>query len=279
MKEIISYGGGTQSSALIIMALEGDYNLPRPDFAVYADTGAEPEFVNEYVRYFINYVKNKYDFDIFTTQHKKGLVEHLTNGKKQKRNGDFYTSSVPPLFTRDDSGKKGMLMRQCTSDFKINPCNKLINAHLQRKERYRFWLGISFDERTRMKISSLKRREFYYPLVDNFINRIDSINYLKSKGVKPAQRSSCLFCPFHSDRYWIWLRKYHEVEFNKAVEIEKVMNNLGDCGKVKTGDKFSYFKYFLHSSCVSLAKVQFKNENQLNMFPEMIDECDVLCGI
>jgi hypothetical protein len=36
MKEIVSYGGGTQSSALIIMALEGDYNLPRPDFAVFA---------------------------------------------------------------------------------------------------------------------------------------------------------------------------------------------------------------------------------------------------
>ena len=252
------------------MALEGDYNLPRPDFAVYADTGAEPKFVNEYIRYFIGYVKEKYDFDIYTTQHKNGLVEHLKNGKKQDRNGQFYTSSVPPLFTLALDGTKGMLMRQCTSDFKTQPCNKLINSHLKRAEKYRFWLGISFDERSRMKVSPSKRRENYYPLVENFINRVDSINYLKSKGVKPAQRSSCFFCPFHSDRYWIWLRKYHPIEFQRAVEIETVMNNLGDKGTCR---------YFLHPSLVTLDKVQFKNENQLNMFPEMIDECDGLCGI
>lgn len=279
IKNIVSYGGGTQSTALIIMALEGDYNLTRPDFAVYSDTGAEPEFVNEYIRYFIAYVKEKYDFDIFTTMHKQGLVEHLKSGKKQDRNGEFYTSSVPPLFTLNEKGEKGMLMRQCTYDFKTNPCNKLINSKLQRGEHYNLWKGISFDERSRAKISTDKKKTFIYPLVDNYINRVDSINYLKSKGVRPAQRSSCFFCPFHSDRYWIWLRKYHLSEFQRAVEMETVINNLGDKGRVKTGTGFSYYQYFLHSSCVPLDKVQFNNENQLDMFTELIDECNAECGI
>lgn len=58
MINIVSYGGGTQSTAMTLMALNGDYGLPRPDFGVYADTGGEPAFINEYVRYFIKLVKD-----------------------------------------------------------------------------------------------------------------------------------------------------------------------------------------------------------------------------
>lgn len=57
MKEVISYGGGTQSTALILMALEGKFNLPRPDFAVFSDTGGEPEFIYDYVDYFTKYCR------------------------------------------------------------------------------------------------------------------------------------------------------------------------------------------------------------------------------
>jgi len=122
MKNIVSYGGGTQSTAMILMALEGKFNLPRPDFGVYADTGGEPEFINEYVRYFVNYVKQKYNFDIFVTQNKQGLVHKLmVEPPRVSKTGGHYTSSVPPYFTLDNSGKVGMLMRQCTSDFKTNP--------------------------------------------------------------------------------------------------------------------------------------------------------------
>ena len=83
MKEIVSYGGGTQSTALILMALEGDYGLVRPDFGVWADTGGEPQFIYDYVDYFIDYVKDKYDFDIFKIKHKDGLVTFLTLTKRK----------------------------------------------------------------------------------------------------------------------------------------------------------------------------------------------------
>jgi len=272
MKEIVSYGGGTQSTAMILMALNGKFDLPRPDFAVFADTGDEPEFVNEYVKYFIDLVKHHYDFDIYTTKHKNGLSNHLLSPPQKSRDGRFYTSSVPPFFTLDENGKKGMLMRQCTSDFKTNPLSKLINSKLKRAEPYRLWIGMSFDERSRMKVSNLKRRTNYYPLVDNFVNRIDSINYVKLLGVKPAQRSSCVFCPFHSDRYWVWLKKYHSSEFQRAVDFEIKIQAQANWDYSKT-------KYFLHSDCKPLSEVVFANKNQLNIFPELIDECDGLCGI
>ena len=157
MKNIISYGGGTQSTAMILMALEGAYNLPRPDFAVYADTGGEPEFINEYVRYFIDYCKNKYDFDIYTIMKDKGLVYRMLNQNYKNTNGKFYSKSTPPFFTLSEEGNRGMLNRQCTADFKIWPIEKFINSKTARGEKYKLWIGISFDERTRMKISPIKK--------------------------------------------------------------------------------------------------------------------------
>ena len=270
MKNIVSYGGGTQSTAMILMALNGEFDTV-PDFGVYADTGGEPEFINEYVRYFIDHVKQKYDFDIIIIKHKDGLLnEQLSTGKISKI-GKIYTSSVPPYYTISTDGTKGMLNRQCTNDFKTRPINKLIKLKLSKGEKYRIWIGISFDERSRMKISTDKRRENYYPLVERFLRRIDSINYVKSHGLKPPLRSSCFFCPFHSNQYWQWLKDYHPAEFARAVEFEKTVQG-------RRSD-YNRDQVYLHRSCKPLDQVQFSDPDQLNMFPELIDECGGECGI
>jgi len=268
MKNVVSYGGGTQSTAMILMALNGEFEY-MPDFGVWADTGAEPQYIYDYVYYFIDYVKEKYDFDIFTTIHKEGLEKHILTKPKKSRKGNFYTSSVPPFYTLSANGKKGMLMRQCTSDYKINPLKKLINSKLERGEPYRKWIGISFDERSRMRISPEKKVTNYYPLVDKYIRRNDSIKYVIEQGLKPPQRSSCYFCPFHRDEYWQWLKDYHIDEFNKACWFEKETQDI-----METQDMV-----YLHSSCKPLGEVKFNDENQLNMFPHLIDECAGECGI
>jgi hypothetical protein len=271
MKNIISYGGGTQSTAMILMALEGKFNLIRPDFGVYCDTGGEPEFINNYVNYFIDFVKSKYDFTIFKIQHKTGLVDHLLNsGIRYNNEGLSYTSSIPPFYTLSPDGSIGMLNRQCTSDYKTHPINKFIRSKLKRGEIYTKWIGISFDERTRMKIGT-KKIKLYYPLVENFIVRKQSIDYVVSMGLRPPQRSSCFFCPFHSDQYWLWLKKYHPTEFYKACHLELAIQ--------KRQSDFSTSKYFLHRSCKNLSTINFKNESQFNLFPELIDECAGECGI
>jgi hypothetical protein len=124
-----------------------------------------------------------------------------------------------------------------------------------------------------MKISQIKKRENFYPLVDNFVRRIDSINFVKELGLRPPQRSSCVFCPFHSNRYWDWLKTYHPTEFNRACEFErKVQDN-------QARTDFITSKVFLHSTCKPLGEINFVDKDQLSLFPELIDECDGLCGI
>ena len=271
MKNIVSYGGGTQSTALILMALRGDYGLIRPDFGIYADTGGEPAFIDNYVRWFIAYVKKNYDFDIYTTQNKTGLHDlWYFEPEKISKDGRKYTPSSPPFYVLNPDRSKSIINRQCTKDYKVTPLNKLVNSIIGR-EPYIKWFGISFDERSRMKISTTKRITHYYPLVDNFINRVDSINYIKKLGIREPQRSSCFFCPFHSDRYWQWLKDYHPTIFDDAVDFENAV-------KARNND-FLKGEIFLHRSCKPLSEVIFSDPDQLNMFPELIDECGGECGI
>lgn len=273
---IVSYGIGTQSTGLILMALNGEYDLPRPDFAIFSDTGAEPEFIYDYFDYFDyfqKYCKKHYGFDIYLTR-KKGrtLLEKLTNPQKQSRNG-FYTTSVPPFFTLNADGTKGMLRRQCTSDYKTNPTNSFIIKTIEKKVKYNLWLGMSFEERSRMRISNNKRRVNKYPLVNNFIIRKMTIDYVKEKGLKTPQRSSCFFCPFHSSRYWKWLKKEHIKEFIRACELEEKIQSMQNTNSILK------LIPFLHRSCKLLADIDFDADTQLYMFPELIDECEGYCGI
>ena len=163
-------------------------------------------------------------------------------------------------------------MRQCTGDFKTHPTNSFIKKQINRKEEFNLWMGISFDERERMRISTDKRRVNYYPLVDNFLNRRQVIDYTVSKGVKQPLRSSCFFCPFHSDRYWKWLQKEHKSEFIKACEFESKVQQL------QSDNSILKYKPFLHRSCKSLSEINFDLDTQMQ-FPELIEEREGYCGI
>lgn len=72
---VVLYGGGTQSTGLILLGLTK--LKQRPDFAVFADTGAEPDHVIEYKDYFAEYVKKEFDFDIFTVQKRQPTHRHF----------------------------------------------------------------------------------------------------------------------------------------------------------------------------------------------------------
>ncbi len=47
---VLSLGAGVQSSTMAIMAANGE--LPKPDCAIFADTGYEPKIRNEILRIF-----------------------------------------------------------------------------------------------------------------------------------------------------------------------------------------------------------------------------------
>ena len=193
---VVLYGGGTQSTGLILLALTKLET--RPDFAVFADTGAEPDHVIDYKNYFADYVKKEFDFDIYTVQ--KGNLEQDT---KDYIEGNTKRVASLPLFS-----KGGMIMRQCTYEYKIVPIQKFIKDKLgikrKNKEQSKIvsqWFGISLDEIQRMKQSPDWWSSFVYPLIEQGMVREDTINLVKKHGLKEPPRSACYFCPFHSPSY------------------------------------------------------------------------------
>ena len=111
---VISLGAGVQSSTMSLMAAKGD--LPPVDCAIFADTMYENSASYKYLKY----LKALLPFPIYTVS--KGNIKK--DMLAARGTNDFV---VAPFYTQETiTGKKGMIMRQCTKDYKIQQIKKKI---------------------------------------------------------------------------------------------------------------------------------------------------------
>ena len=185
--KVISLGLGVQSTALYMMSSLG--RIPRADYAIFADLGAESDKTYEVLEYLKDWSKYNNGIPIEITKEKNLLKDILnqTNSTGQK------FASIPAF---SESG--GMVRRQCTSEYKIQPVVKKIRELHKLKFRQRMpktevWLGISMDEIQRMKISQLPRIDYYYPLIEERMSRGDCYRFFKEKNFPIPDKSSCIF--------------------------------------------------------------------------------------
>jgi hypothetical protein len=267
---ILSLGAGVQSSTLALMI---EKNLvPMVDCAIFADTGAEPKEVYTW----LEWLKEQVSYPVHIVQW-RNLKEDLIAVANGKRN------IVPiPFFTIDESGKKGIMRRQCTADYKIRPVTKKIRELLgleigeKRKAntKVELLMGISKDETMRMKQNQIKYITNVYPLIDMGWRRTHCIEWFEKNFKKTPPRSACTFCPFHDSKEWLNVKKNTE-EWNDVVKLEALFIKNQDIIKNKTGMNS---QMFLHKSCLPIDKVDFsvKKNDQLDMFN---NECEGMCGI
>jgi hypothetical protein len=76
-------------------------------------------------------------------------------------------------------------------------------------------------------------------VIEKRYRRIDCINNFKAHRIPVPIRSSCVVCPYHSDKYWLWIYENELDDFEVATVLdEKIRNYLG------INDEF-----FIHRSC------------------------------
>lgn len=247
MKIVISLGAGLQSTALCYMSEYG--MLPRADAMVFADTHAEPDWVYET----LEQIKR----DINIPLHVVSLGDIIYDSINNKR----YSS--PPFFIETEGGPMP-LRRQCTADYKILPVRRFIKKEFGGCE---LWLGISMDEMNRARFSQVRYIKNVYPLLDNRMTRQDCAVFLESKGVRVPQKSSCYFCPFHNDYYWMFMKREHPDLFEKACMYDEAIR---DRSQLKDGKK-----QYLHRSLKPLRDVEFKHDKQYTL--EFV--CSGGCGV
>ena len=267
--DVLSLGAGTQSSAMALMSAHGD--LPKPDYIIFSDTGWEPRNVYDWLDK-LKAELEKYGLEVITVSNGNIYEDTLKSLETGER-----TASMPFFTKNRETGKKGIVMRQCTSDYKIQPVNKKVRELLGYKPRQRvkemvhMWKGITTDEVARIKPSTVRWITFDYPLFEKGMDRLDAINYVIDKMGEVPPRSSCIGCPFHNNDMWLDIKKKSPEEFQQAVDLDK---------KIRNHPKFND-ELYLHKSCVPLDEVDL-NENQITLTDILDDfdnECFGMCGI
>lgn len=245
---VLSYGAGVQSTALLVMSNRGDHGVPRADVAIFADTQDEPKWV--------------YDQLKWAQEWSEIPVEVVTAGKLSEGWGGEKRFASIPAFA--ESG--GLLRRQCTREFKITPITKRLRTLRDNGPKVTLMIGISLDEAHRMKPNRETWITNIWPLVDARLNRQECKNYLAARGLPVPKKSSCVYCPYHSNSHWLDMKRNHPAEWSRAVDSDKRIRNLGM--KVKE-------TMYLHRTLKPLENVDLQ-ENQIELFG---NECEGMCGV
>lgn len=214
----ISYGGGVQSTALIVLAATGE--IPPVRAALFSNVGDDSEHptTNRYVReIMIPWAKEKgvNVVELHRTL-KNGQIQTLWQ-RMMDYEGDKLREPIPVY------GYSGApLSRSCTADHKIKVVGKYIKANATKEELpAEVLIGISVDEMERAKRGKDEPWELRtYPLLDLGLSRLDCVKIIQEAGLPVPPKSSCFFCPFHSILAWSELRRDEPELFAKAAELE-----------------------------------------------------------
>ena len=195
MAVVISYGGGVQSTALVLLAMSEGWDV---DEIVHVDlVDAESPATREYVARFREWLRDAYGRDITVIE--RNMYRDMLD------NPGF--TPVPWHGRRE----KFMLKRQCTREYKVQPLQRYLYGRYP-QERIGLMLGISVDEYHRMRDSSAARIEHVYPLVDRRLTRWQCREIVERAGLAVPWKSSCWFCPYRSIRSrWALVQRYPDL--------------------------------------------------------------------
>ena len=266
MKHILSLGAGVQSSTMALMAAKGEIT-PMPDCAIFADTGWEPKRVYEW----LDWLETQLPFPLYRVS-KGNLREDIVNSFGKKR-----VASVP-FYTESENTRGGLLRRQCTREYKVEPITKKIRELMGLKPRQRakgkvsvnLWIGISTDEIIRMKPNRETWITNRWPLIEKHMSREKCLDWMMKNCYPKPEKSSCIGCPYHNNAAWREMKMYDKTSWLDAVEIDKLIRN---------GIRGTKEKLYMHRSLRPLDEVDFRNledMGQMNMFNE---DCEGLCGV
>ncbi len=192
-KHILSFGGGVNSTALLVLLLEENYPL---DEVVFADTGAEVPETYEYLKRIRAYAKK--------------------NGKRfrvvRSRNGTLLETC------RKRRVIPSQIWRWSTRDYKITPIHayyRSLGAHIHQ------YLGLAYDEVERVKDARVPYVTNFYPLIDERLTREDCLRTIKDAGLPVPVKSGCFFCPFNSISRWHEIYQSHPRLYSYAMQLEE----------------------------------------------------------
>ena len=281
----ISLGAGVQSTVLYLMATQGLIQ-PMPTAAIFADTQWEPAFVYQHLAW-LQSLKLSIPIHRITAGN---LYKNTWNASRVTGNGHTAFTDIPTVVL-DDDGNPAMRHRQCTTNYKVKPIIKHLKSCIGRKPHTRKnkppyavqWMGITTDEWMRCKNSKDTWIHNAYPLIDANMTRHDCLEWFHEQYPgQPLAKSSCVGCPYHSNRDWLRLSREAPEQMQQTIELDHHLRTAARVA-VEKGGKPQY----LHPSGKPLDEViqalDTADQLQFKMFDDtdnpFVNECDGHCGI
>ena len=268
---VLSLGAGVQSTVLALMADRGEFGLPKPDFAIFADTGWEPQAVYDH----LDWLETQVSFEVVRVSN-GNIRENILMGTLPNDSSHIGI----PAYVKNPNGSRGILRRQCTTHYKMTPIHKHIRGFLKLEDGKRapkgkqveMWLGISIDEAARQKPSQEEWITKRYPLIENNLSRGQLQEWFDTNYPdRILPKSSCIGCPYHDDSMWKSLKENSPSEFQDAAFIDMALRNLPAVKNLINGEAY------LHASRKPLTEVDFDDAQTYEDF--MIEECEGVCGV
>lgn len=212
-----SFGGGVQSTAALVLAVQGKIDFPTFLFCNVGDDSENPKTLI-YVEMVAKPYAAAHGIELITLRRdtRRGpetLLEHLLHHER--------SLAIP---VRMPNGAPGR--RSCTADFKIDVVAKWQKQHgATRANPAVAGLGISTDEIHRARTDSgIPHQVLEYPLIDLELDRDACIALIADAGLPVPPKSACWFCPFHRHAEWLRMQEEEPELITRAIWLENLLN-------------------------------------------------------
>ena len=261
---------------MCLLAEDGAFHA-KPDCAIFADTGWEPESVYDNIQW----LESQVSFPIYKISNGRNLFDDVTNGV----NAQGHPWLTLPVYLADREGNAaGINWRQCTKNYKLDPIRRTVQDLLGVEPRQglsgqtavEMWLGITTDEAMRIKPSRNWWIQHRYPLVNDLpMSREQCQQWFAEKYPdRRLTRSACIGCPFRSSASWLEVMENEPEQFEQAVQLDGMIRSP----EHNAGRMFRKLAY-LHHRRIPLeeaVRLDFQDRRESNQF---INECEGHCGL
>lgn len=190
MTSVISYGAGTNSTAMLVGLHERG---ERPDLILFADTGGErPE----------TYVHRD---TVSDWCERVGFPRIVTVSEGKSLESDCLNRAALPGIAYG--------FKSCSDHYKIRPQKRWLKENGVAAPW--FWVGIDAGEVHRAKYAETR-----YPLIEWDWGRDECVEAIERAGLPQPGKSACFFCPSSKPREILELKRTHPELLQRALAME-----------------------------------------------------------
>lgn len=259
---------------MCLLAEQGAFRV-RPDVALFADTGWEPQGVYDTVEW----LRSQVSFPIRTISNGRSLRNDVRDGVNAQ--GQPWLT-IPAFLAERNGDPAGINWRQCTKNYKLDPIRTEVRRMLGVRPRQmlssdtnvEMWLGISTDEIMRAKPNREWWIKHRFPLIDDApMSRQECQAWFEAEYPdRTLSRSACVGCPFRSTASWLEVRESDPDMFEEAVWMDVQLRSPGH-----NAAKMFRKQAFLHHRRIPLAEaIQADQAEEEDHF---INECEGHCAL